>query len=158
MENTVAHELFILITSIAIGAMLGFVFDVFRLFKARRARMPLKSSLGDISFWVVSCFALLTFLGKTTGGLIRAYLILAIILGGVIYIKYFSPFVIKILETLLTAILKFGKTLAIILMFPFVLIWKILKPIYVFFNKIFIRKKADFRDSRARLSKFLKKI
>ena len=90
MEISVSGQAQAFLGAMALGGILGLVYDLFRLL---RGRIPLKL-LGitlDLAYWPLTVAALFAYTVTAGDGVVRLYLMLGVGLGGVCYFLHLSP-------------------------------------------------------------------
>lgn len=87
------------------GAVLGFVYDLFRLKRKVIRTKSFLISLEDIIFWVFSALLLFTAAYFSNDGEVRLYFFFAALLGVLIYYWIFSRWVIQILTFLVKMVI-----------------------------------------------------
>ncbi|MCI9016084.1 MAG: spore cortex biosynthesis protein YabQ [Clostridia bacterium] len=78
------------------GALIGFLFDVFRILRKSFKTCDTITYIQDIIFWITSGILTLYFIFIFSNGEIRLYMFIGIILGSIIYLLTISRFFIKI--------------------------------------------------------------
>lgn len=158
MELSISQQVLVFVSCWICGIVLGVLFDVFRIFRKTISSNDWWVYIQDILFWLVASFIVFAVLLYINNAQIRVYEFLAVILGGVFYFLCFSRLIMSVSVTLINFI-KFILTWIIkIILFPVVLIYKIMKKPFIFFGVI--GKKAFKNMSKRLKSKpsFIKRI
>ena len=103
MENSI-NQLYTLFVFILSGAVIGILFDLFRILRKSFKTPDIITYIEDILFWLISGFLIITAIFKFNDGELRAYLFIGILLGIVIYIMLFTKLVNSILLKILTPV------------------------------------------------------
>jgi spore cortex biosynthesis protein YabQ len=117
---------------IMVGVLLAIVFDIFRAYRKYKKNDRKFVMIQDILFFLIALcilvFSILIFLDNS----LRLYLFIAIFLGIVIYISFFSKLVIKIYIIMF----KLYNKLLTFFLLPCSLIFQLIKRICIFLSKI----------------------
>ena len=156
MSLETINQAYLFLIFIVNGFLIGIVFDIFRILRRSFKTSNYITYLEDIIFWIISTTIVLYSLFIFNNGQFRAYIFIGIFLGIVIYILFFSKYIINIS----VKIIKFAKSVIIklfkIILYPirFMInaikgliikpINKIYKIIIKFFKKLL--KKINKRD------------
>ena len=92
MENSI-NQLYTLFVFILSGAVIGILFDLFRILRKSFKTPDIITYIEDILFWVISGFLIISAIFKFNDGELRAYLFIGIFLGIIIYIMLFTKLV-----------------------------------------------------------------
>ena len=147
MIVSLSHQSMVFLLFIALGMVFSAVYDVLR---ALRRVFKYKSWLvqaQDLVFWIIATLLVFYAILIINYGEVRAYIILGIILGTIIYFSAFSPFVLRVFVRLIKWIKKAVELLIKIILAPFIFIYKLIakpvKKILKFIKKyaIIIREK-----------------
>ena len=138
MQNSVTYELTVFGGAGAAGVIIAFLYDMFRL---KRRMVKTKTAMvhfEDIVFWIIA--AIIFFLSSyvVSDGETRAYYYMGSFLGGVLYFSIFSSPILW----LLTRLIK-------IILWPFVKLINILKPIIETLNFKIIKLLKKIRNKAA---------
>lgn len=105
--------------SVLLGCGLSAVYDIFRLDRMIFRRSVLTVALEDILFWIISAFAAFCLMLLTTNGQIRAFILIGVLIGFIIFRLTFSKLIDMLIPYLKKAVkgvrkwyLKFIKKLA----------------------------------------------
>lgn len=127
MWISISNQAYVFLNCILGGAIIAFIYDVFRVRRRTIKSGNLIVYLEDFVYWIIVALVLFAVVYRSNEGEIRGYLILGMIIGIILYILLLSRvvmrfflFLVRILYRLLTAIL-------IIILFPFKVIIKTLK-------------------------------
>lgn len=96
MDNTLVLELYIFLTAIYSGLIVGFVYDIYRTIRYYSKPGKLITYIGDMLFFIVITFIFFAMLVKSNWGEIRGYIILGFIIGIIVYFKIFSKLIFPI--------------------------------------------------------------
>ncbi len=118
------------------GIIIGFLFDIFRILRKSFKTSDIVTYIEDILFWVITGFIILYSIFTFNNGEIRLFMIIAIIIGSLIYLLYVSTYVIKINVTIILFLKKIFYKIFCIILLP-------IKMVLTFLRKI-ILKPIDF--------------
>lgn len=110
LTDTVSRQVYCFLMSIGVGALLGCVYDVFKLLHIFLPSKKIVVFIEDILYWIIAGFVTFIFILVFNSGEIRGFLLIGELCGFVIYYFLMSPFVIKLLKSLISitvAVLKF---------------------------------------------------
>ena len=140
LTDTVSGQAYTFLLSIGAGALLGILYDGF---KVLRIVIPSRSIIvffEDIIFWVLAALFSFTFILIFNSGEIRGFIIFGEIVGFFVYWLLFSPVVTKIfkavVKTIKKAVMLILRIIYTIFIKPFLLIFGIItKPLRRLFVK-----------------------
>ena len=101
MNLSLLKEMQLFYLSLLYGCFILFFYDVFRVFRRLIVHNHIAIAFEDLIFWIATGFSIFTLLYRYNNGSIRAYCILGMGVGMIVYGMAVSPFFIKIA-------LKFG--------------------------------------------------
>ena len=96
LENQ-AH---IFIYTIVVGAILGLIFDFFRIMRRKGNTKDVLVYIQDIIFWLIVTVVIIVTTFLINNGELRGYMIFGYILGGIFYILLFSKVIRKIFSSI----------------------------------------------------------
>ncbi len=144
MGDFINQEISMFLEAAYYGMLMGISYDVLRIFRRVVSHKNVIVYIEDYLFWVVWGIILFALIFNYNDGNIRGYVFVAVLIGGILYLKSFSPFLVKyvslILGNILTFILK--KPLKAVKMFIMRLVRKAKKGIKKL-NGIPHRKKKE---------------
>lgn len=114
MSSDIFVEIDTFLKAIYLGALMCFVYDILRIFRRIRTRGTVAVGIEDIICWFVAAIIMFVFIYKYNNGNIRAYIIVAMVIGIFVYEGAIGKFVVKYLTLLIKKILSlidntFGK-------------------------------------------------
>lgn len=134
MGDFINQEISMFLEAAYYGMLLGVSYDVLRILRRIIKHKNTVVYIEDYLFWVVWGVILFALIFNYNDGNIRGYVFVAVLIGGLLYLKSFSLFLVKyvslILGNILTFVLK--KPLKAVKMF----ILKILKQVKKGFKKL----------------------
>lgn len=149
------NEIYIFAIFILNGALIGILFDVFRILRKSFKTPDILTNIEDIFFILISGFIILYTIFRLNNGQIRIYMLIALILGITLYITFISKYFIKLNVNIIKFIKLILKKILNILFFPFKYIIKAtLKPI----SFIFINIQKNIKNAIIKMSKIGYKI
>ena len=159
----IVNQAFIFIIFIVIGAVIGILFDIFRVLRKIIKTKDSVTYIQDILFCLITGCILLYGIFKFNHGEIRIYMFISIIIGVFFYILTISKYFIKLSVLILNKIIYVTKKIFSILLIPlnyiYNLIHKIFKPIsFIIINvrKILSNLKIKIiKKSKKNVKKFI---
>lgn len=124
----IANQVYVFIWTIITGAIMGLVFDAFRIFRKNFKSRDFFVYIQDILFWLIIAILLIVSAFLINDGELRGYMFLGYILGILFYMLAFSKFVIMIATFIINVIIKMVK----IIIRPII---KILNPLTKIIDK-----------------------
>ncbi|NLX62151.1 MAG: spore cortex biosynthesis protein YabQ [Tissierellia bacterium] len=128
MDATIRVELYIFITSIYAGLLIGLIYDLYRTVRYFSRPKKLVADIGDILFWLIIALVFFYIMNKSNWAELRGYVFFGTFLGTTIYLKILSkvlyPIMLKIFEGIILAIRWIIK----IIKLPYIKINKIVQP------------------------------
>lgn len=122
------------------GAIIGIIFDIFRILRQSFKTPNIITYIEDVLFWLIATFSVIYSLFVFNNGEIRGYLFIGLFLGVVLYLLFFSKIIIKISVKIIIFVKQLIYNLLKIVINPLkilsVNIWKILNNIYSFLIKM----------------------
>lgn len=132
MNNTIILQLYYFLIYMLSGAMIGILFDFFRILRKSFNTPDFITYIEDILFCILTGIILLFVLFNFSNGQIRIYNIFAILLGSAFYMilisKYFIKINVKIIVTIKNIVIKIINILLIPLKILFTLFRKLITP------------------------------
>ncbi len=139
MAISATVQLRIFLLSLGAGALAGIFFDGFRAFRRLVRSGVLWVGVQDILYWLLSACAAFAFLYRVNDGQMRWYIFLGILLGALFYHLLLQDKMVRLFLALAHALYGVLKILVCILLFPLRILYKILRPVFLFFYRIFAR-------------------
>lgn len=144
MSSDIIIEVDVFLRAIALGAVCGLFYDILRIFRRVRTRGYILTGVEDLLYWIVSAVIMFMFLYKENGGTIRAYIIMGMAAGMLLYEIVLGHYIVKYLTLVFKKVFgfldkifeKFFKKLSLLLK-------KCFKPF-----KILIIRLKKLRDER----------
>ncbi len=110
MGDFIWKEIDIFIQSAYYGILLGLSYDVLRILRRILKHKNIVVYIEDYIFWVIWGIMIFALLFSQNDGIVRGYVFVAIVIGGFLYLKAFSHFLVKyislVLNKILTLVLK----------------------------------------------------
>lgn len=91
------------------GAMLGSIFDVYRVVSLRMSFPRWLTAVFDVCYWILAAVLLFRLLYEANGGQLRFFVFLAILLGGLIYFRWFSRITLRIVDLCIKVLQSIGR-------------------------------------------------
>ena len=102
LENATLLQLYSFLIYLVSGIIIGIFFDVFRILRKSFHTSDLLTYIEDIIFSIITGLFLLFVLFQISDGEIRIYNIIALLLGGILYLLTMSKIFIKINVKIMT--------------------------------------------------------
>ena len=123
MNLNLSLEVYTFFVFIFVGIIISIVFDVFRTFRMRKIYSDRMVAMQDILFWLITAVivsgAIILFLKEK----LRLYIFIAMFLGSIIYMLYFSRYIIL----LFNFIFKYIEKVINFIFVPFKFLYKIVE-------------------------------
>lgn len=105
MSTTAGYELAVVAGAMACGAIVAFLYDLFRVKRRFVKTSAIFIHIEDVLFWLIA--AIIVFLASyiISGGETRFYFFTGIFLGGLIYFVFLSRFIVWTLTELINTVL-----------------------------------------------------
>lgn len=100
MSLNIHYEVRLMIFSFLTGAGLMMSYDVFRAFRILVMHHALWVGIEDMIYWIYASFITFNLLYQMNDGSLRAYVILAVFTGMVLYHNLISKFFLKLLKNI----------------------------------------------------------
>lgn len=107
MGDFINQEISMFLEAAYYGMLLGISYDVLRIFRRVVSHKNFVVYIEDYLFWVVWGVILFALIFNYNDGNMRGYVFVAVVIGGVLYLKSFSPFLVKYVSLILGNILTF---------------------------------------------------
>lgn len=113
------------------GVIIGLILDFFRIIRKTFKTSNVITYIEDILFWILTGISIIFFMYNFSDGAIRLFMIIALLLGFIIYILSISKFVIKIFVFSINILKDFFKTIIKIGAIPAKLIYKVIYNTFI---------------------------
>ena len=131
MNTLVLNQTQVFLIFIFCGALVGLLFDVFRILRKSFKTPDFITYIEDILFWMLTCFLLAYALFQYNNGEIRAYLFIGLFIGITLYILLLSKYIIKISLDIITVIKKVAVAIFKFLAYPLKIILSIIRKMFL---------------------------
>ncbi|RKD33889.1 spore cortex biosynthesis protein YabQ [Thermohalobacter berrensis] len=135
MGTSVESQAYVFFTTLYGGIIIGFVYDLYRIFRYFSKPKKIATFIEDLIFWIIVSIIALAILIFSNWGEIRGYVFLGFISGAFLYSKLLSKVVITLLVKLINLLKKILKYVLDIILSPFKLLGRIFYGPYMKFNK-----------------------
>ncbi|NLL17462.1 MAG: spore cortex biosynthesis protein YabQ [Clostridia bacterium] len=112
--------------TVAVGLLMGIIIDAYRSFGYRRRPGFLVTVAGDLLLWLFLTGLVFFLLLLNNWGEVRAYVLIGMALGFLIYRKWFSAFMLRLWHRIFFVIGRIFKITLFLVLFPVKLLQKIL--------------------------------
>ncbi|MBQ9267261.1 MAG: spore cortex biosynthesis protein YabQ [Clostridia bacterium] len=109
------NQVYVFLWTVLIGAVMGLIFDFFRIMRRKGNTKDVLVYLQDIVFWLIVTVIIIVSTFLINNGELRGYMILGYILGGIFYILLLSGMIRKVLSAILDFIENIFKKMGNIL-------------------------------------------
>lgn len=128
LEIELIDEFYIFLLAIGYGLILGFFYDLYRVFRYYSRPKRILSIIQDLIFWLIVTLVFFTFLFHNTNGVVRGFVIIGFLIGGILYLKIISKYNFPILIRLFKLILRLIHEIISIILYPF-------RKIFIFYKR-----------------------
>ncbi|SHH42711.1 spore cortex biosynthesis protein YabQ [Caloranaerobacter azorensis DSM 13643] len=119
MGNTVESQAYIFLLTVYGGILIGFVYDLYRIFRYFSKPNKIATLIEDLIFWIIVSIIALATLIFSNWGQLRGYVLLGFICGALIYTKLLSKPVITLMVYLVREFIELLKYIVNVLTYPF---------------------------------------
>ncbi|MDP4151945.1 MAG: spore cortex biosynthesis protein YabQ [Bacillota bacterium] len=140
MELSVANQAVVFLLSVALGFVLGFIYDIFRILRIAVRTKGIGVFIEDMLFWIICAVAVLLFLFVFTSGEVRMYTFIGTALGAVIYFMSLSILIMSSAKIIIIQIKKIIKFLLHIVAMPIIIVSMATKPLMVRYKRKTVRR------------------
>ncbi|MBS4537584.1 spore cortex biosynthesis protein YabQ [Clostridium sp. D2Q-11] len=145
MENLVSNQFHVFLTTLYGGLIIGFIYDLYRIFRYYCQPKKVATFIEDTIFWIIISITTLVLLFYSNWAQLRWYIFLGFIIGFFLYRKLLSDIIIKILNYIFGKIINLIKKIVYIVLYPIRIVIKLLsKPT----NKIFNKGRRGYKKAR----------
>lgn len=124
---SLAGQTYAFLMTILAGAVVGLLFDVYRVFRSAFRPRNFATALTDLLFWIVVTPLVFALLLAANWGELRAYVLIGLGAGLLLYYQALSPVVIWCLASALRGIGRLAAAVAFgvlrVVLYPFQLLW-----------------------------------
>lgn len=106
MYTFVYYQLYAFLATFYGGIVIGFMYDIYKIYRSMLNLKKYITAIQDILFWVAISIVAISVLIYSNDGNVRGYSILGFILGALVYNILLSKIVVKTIEVFLDAIKK----------------------------------------------------
>ncbi len=157
MGVSIANQASIFLITVCVGFFIGFVYDLFRIFRRTIKHLSIFIQIEDFLYWLFVSIVMYYILLHKNYGEVRAFSIIGAFIGMVIYFLTFSqiflPITVKVIK-LFKKIIAFAIK---IILTPIKFVLKLLQYPYNLIKKIFSHfKTISYKLGRKSKSKFKK--
>ena len=151
---------YMLAVSVMGGMLLGFIWDIYRLFRHYTKLGSAGTAIGDIVYWILSIYIGVQLIFDISYGNIRSFILLGFISGALLYFYGISRFILKVFIFIVDTILKIIKKIIDFLIGPVKFIYhqlkKILYPVKLKYESVKIKAKKRYKFFKFKLKKVSK--
>ena len=152
MDGFVINQIHVFFIFTFCGAIIGVLFDFFRILRKSFKTPDWITYIEDVLFWFLTCIILAYTIFKYNNGELRAFLFIGLLIGFVFYMFLFSKKIIEISVQIINSIRKVLKLILNVLIIP-------LRMLFIIIRKVFLRPISFvFINIRSSIKKNLSKI
>lgn len=126
MPISVANQVYTFLYSVIGGAVIAFIYDVFRIKRKAIKTKSLIIQLEDLLYWIIVSIVMFAVIYYSNEGEIRGFIFIGTVLGVILYVTLLSNIIMKVSLFILKIISRILRAIWIVVSFPFRLIIKIL--------------------------------
>ncbi|QEK11085.1 spore cortex biosynthesis protein YabQ [Crassaminicella thermophila] len=165
MITYVSEQMYVFLATLYGGIIIGFIYDLYRIFRCIFKPKKLATIIEDLIFWIVISITAVSVLLFSNEGQLRFYTFLGFFAGVLLYNRILSNFIIKIIIVFLRALKKVLlkilkgviypiKLLINFLSGPWYWVKRKLSPVYYRFKRICLLPKILIKE----MKKYIKLI
>lgn len=128
MDTTIRIQLYIFLTSIYAGLLIGLIYDLYRVMRYFFKPKKIVAGIEDLLFWLGIAIIFFYIINKSNWGEIRGYIFFGTFIGGIVYLKILSKVLHPLMMKLFKAIIFSFKWIVNIIKVPFIKLRSIVKP------------------------------
>lgn len=151
---------YMLAVSVMGGMLLGFIWDIYRLFRHYIKLGSFGTAIGDIVYWILSIYVGVQLIFDLSYGSVRFFILMGFMLGALLYFYGISRYILKAFIFAVNMILKIIKKVINFLIGPIRFLYgqlkKLLLPVKLKFEKAKIKAKKRYKFFKFRLKKVSK--
>jgi len=133
---SISEQTFLFLTAVLMGAVSGFIYDWIRVFRKIINHKNFIIQIEDIIYWILVSAGIFFVMLKENYGAIRAFCILGVFIGMILYFVILSRFFISASMAVIDFIKKLFMLIINIILTPFLLLIKILSYPFDILRKI----------------------
>lgn len=152
---SVGNQAYVFLCCVLGGMIIAFIYDIFRIRRKAIKTSNLIVYFEDFVYWILVALVLFAVVYMSNDGELRGYLLIGALIGIILYSLLLSRIIITLFLFVIKIVYKVLCTVCIILLFPFKILFRILKvPAKILYNGLRIIFGKARRASKAKLSKF----
>ena len=149
-----------LAVSVMGGMLLGFIWDIYRLFRHYVRLGSISTAIGDIVYWILSIYIGVQLIFDLSYGNIRFFILMGFVLGALLYFYGISRYILKMLIFVSDTILIFIKKIINLFIKPAKFIFMKMKiifhPVKLKYEKAKNKAKKRYKFFKFKLKKVSK--
>ncbi len=122
MDSFVQNQAYIFFATLYGGIVMGFIYDLYRIFRYYLKPKKVATFIEDFIFWIIISVIFVTVILYTNWGEIRGYIFLGFFIGAFLYSRFLSKIIITAIVWIVNGIIKILKYILKFIFFPFRLI------------------------------------
>ena len=127
VSNQVSSQAYIFLCSVIGGALIGFIYDIFRIKRKAIRTNNIALYIEDFIYWIIVSLVMFGVVYYSNDGEIRGFTFLGTAIGVVLYILLLSKYVIKVALFIIRTVYRVLKVMWKVVAFPFKIVFKILR-------------------------------
>ena len=108
------------------GVFIGLLFDFFRILRKSFKTNNLITYIEDIIFWIISGISIIFSMHKFSGGTLRIFMFLGLMLGIIMYLLTLSNIIISFFVSIITLCIKIIKKIIKVIIKPLKSLYKVI--------------------------------
>ncbi len=119
MNEAIIIELRFFVISILWGSLILIIYDCLRIIRKIIKHNKFSIAIEDLFYWIICGLLIFKMMYKHNDGIIRAFSIMGMLIGMIIYKNLFSDFLLETISAILIKILNFGVSILSFIIRPF---------------------------------------
>ncbi|MCT4565956.1 MAG: spore cortex biosynthesis protein YabQ [Maledivibacter sp.] len=157
MSTFVYYQLYVFLATFYGGIVIGFMYDVYKIYRSILKTKKIIAAIQDILFWIAISIVVIYVLVYSDDGNVRGYYFIGFLLGALIYNLLLSRIVVKTIKMFLKAIQRIFHRIYMgikrvmdflyrVIKYPCKKIYKALRPLILRLKKILSIPKRMIKD------------
>jgi len=126
----VINQAYLFLIFTLVGAIIGFIFDFFRILRRSFKTNNIVTYIQDIIFWLLTGFIILISIFIFNNGEIRFFMFIGLLLGIIFYLLLFSKYIVNISVKIVIFIKKLIIKIYNLIKLPFKYIFSLINTIF----------------------------
>ena len=127
VSDQVSNQAYIFLCSVIGGALIGFIYDVFRIKRKAIRTNSIALYIEDFIYWIIVSLVMFGMVYYSNDGEIRGFTFLGTAIGVVLYILLLSKYVIMVSLAAIRIVYRVLRVIWKVVAFPFKIVFRILR-------------------------------